>query len=1299
MCCSLTGPWPIVLVLVLVWIHRGHTQPQTVACTVPDTSIHTICAKVSNPVLVNNVHDCFDGSGTKTDCLCPETSCIADAELAPYSSHDITSNAFYPVCFAFNGVGWFGRGADFHNDYGWFCHLQARPGACSNHGDVATGTTLTLPEIVPRCTCDCGYQAGTLFGQPAQCFSTGGQTSSCRNPATNALVNFAVYANGVCADGANNQVSCFCPADTCTLVNAGGNFIPLCLVVNGVAYTGQGFYTLIANNHAWVYCGSTFRSLACNGHGDVVEGPAFVTPVAYTDVTHHICACDCGYIDVADSHGNIARCSQQPITSGPYTCQNPATNALVIFVPTSNPAPLGGGICTTPDGLTQIMCFCPADTCQVTSTSVVCKVVNGVGYVGSRFDTTIPSNNAYMFCSRPYRTVVCNGHGDVPPGYTPQVNDDVRVDGFGQPKALGPCKCDDNWWDNGSGTSATRCTFQSACPKPAAPTFTDNLGPHRPDPRNGHPCGNFGTCNSNSKCTCQTGWGGLACDQNLLCLTNNSTKECSGAGTCLGLFQPIDYLVAGVWGVFTGWHNLNYTVTGGTATNAHNIGSDLSLRAQAALYLINADATPLNSVLANRNVTAAANACIKGQAIAGLIEDCYKAVLKLQFTGLAGATFRTFLNSRGYTKNPSQFVRDAFFSYYPRFGLIDPTFIAPLAAGLNSTNPNTQVDTLAVFLAYSVFVDRSSPSLAATYPTFPAWTCNCGSSPILTGTSASGPACSFYCPATNLFGTGCNGGFGTLSQPQGQCLATGVCSCDAAFTGSACQIGLLNKCLDPVGTGQVCSSSGPTNQGTCKEYFTPNGLGVTLVAANCSCAPTWQGKYCQNSVCSDTPIPCGFHGTCNPNRLCTCDLSTLQASTTQSSLPILWSGANCTDNAVSKCGLFTATPNGFGSGVWSQCNNDGACRLNGTRGYACFCTGSNFGSRCQFSPCSPSCNATTQTCNAHTTTCSCRAMWGPSPGCLQNQCVHGKPSPDGSSCVCDKFYTTDGSGHCIAPRCPLVANTPNTGIRACNATAGDPMCFGDPSSTTGCCYDQCGTACSIVGGQPVCACSPPQEFNQVSGICFPVCHGGSASLVGGSVLCTCTNVQYATAYQFIDGFCNVFTCANGGSAHVGGCQCLTAWGGPLCTVNACRNGGSPVGGTCACVGGFTGSVCQTVPVVQSSTGSHSSSSSTGHTTTSSSSSSTATHVSSSTASHSGSSSSSSSTATQQSSSSSTGTAVSNQTSSSSSSLSFTNKIIAITIPTVVVGALIITGIAIAIHACVAGTKTADAAVSRALISI
>lgn len=1206
-----------------------------VSCTNPGTGTATECCVVSNIKANGPGGDRYlcpsrdytqppDSSGSPIDCFCPLDTCVPDFEQDPYQHSGYLAN--FPQCQTINGVGYYYRAINIqsNNEY-FYCanpirqvYGQTTFFGLTSHGDLATGFNGGLPFYpfqiignIAAITCDCGW----ISVDANHICTARTSTTSCKNPLTSAFVNFQVvstqYAsNGQCLDNNGVGVPCYCPADTCNVFSQSGNSYPECRVINGVGTIGFGYNTQLANNHAYMFCTSYYRTAICNGNGDIATGTQFILP---STASNPVCTCDCGFFDSTQS-GVTRRCAASGFILTP-TCINPATGRSATFQGSTNPQ-TGASSCSNPQTGAQVKCWCPSDTCTVSfSTNLA---VCSYGWTGYGWNTTTANAHEYLQCCESYRSVICNNHGVQPTSFT--ANSPL----LSTSNPPGPCTCDTQWWDTTYPSGQViRCNFQSNC------SISTRMGFQR------IPCSGHGTCQRNSSCICQSGWGGPACDQNLLCPSASPNLECSGFGTCLPYLTPFDVMTYGVWSSLFNLH-INPLIPNNFTTS--NAPAFQVCQAGLNLLFMATQQTLQNTIAVNCSnaITAMSSACVAGQIIGGPMA-CFRSMLAYLFTGTLGLSWRDFLSSSGYKSNLPLYVQNAFAAYYPLLVPIDSSWILPVAKLLNSTNTQTQAEGLARLLIYTNYANFLNPNLgyASPYPSFPQYVCRCNAGTQPSQLSPSGNDCSRFCPYNpEYFGFACGGV--SMSVTAGQCnTATSQCVCNPAYETvvdsdnpiNACNFDMVGFCIPETG-GPVCSTPQfqAEAQGQCSASLIAGTYGPTPVG-ECVCASNWKGDFCSISTCTNTTVECGNNGACNgANSHCSCNAIVNGVNQKITNPPPLWVGANCSHNAITACGHFIPIAGGQGTGTWTQCNNVGVCQQNTTahgKPYNCYCVGDNFGAQCQFTGCNPACNSSNSICNLATGTCSCQTMWA-GPMCNQNLCMNGHPNSNGTTCVCNQYWTVTTSGanagKCATAQCPFVANTVYSGVRACNYTTGDKNCVGSSSGTIGCCFDNCGSECSVSGGVPTCTCLPPAFFNEASGICFPVCNGGTAHLIGGTVTCSCAQVtQYIdTSVQYVDGFCKVFTCANGGTAHSGGCTCPATWTGSTCTTNACQHGGTPgPNAMCVCANGYGGNVCQTQvnpPVTSSSsTGSpfqssssstastHSSSSSTGSTHSSSSS--------------------------------------------------------------------------------------------------
>uniref|UniRef100_A0A8C2PQW4 Stabilin 2 n=1 Tax=Cyprinus carpio TaxID=7962 RepID=A0A8C2PQW4_CYPCA len=108
----------------------------------------------------------------------------------------------------------------------------------------------------------------------------------------------------------------------------------------------------------------------------------------------------------------------------------------------------------------------------------------------------------------------------------------------------------------------------------------------------------------------------------------------------------------------------------------------------------------------------------------------------------------------------------------------------------------------------------------------------------------------------------CPGGPGSPCSNNGKCdedhLGNGTCTCDAGFTGVACEL-----CVDGH-FGPDCKACNCTEHGSCDEG--PKGTG------SCFCEQGWTGPRCENKL-ADGPVcnpACHEKGVCMKNNNCVC---------------------------------------------------------------------------------------------------------------------------------------------------------------------------------------------------------------------------------------------------------------------------------------------------------------------------------------------------------------------------------------------------------------------------------------------
>jgi len=457
----------------------------------------------------------------------------------------------------------------------------------------------------------------------------------------------------------------------------------------------------------------------------------------------------------------------------------------------------------------------------------------------------------------------------------------------------------------------------------------------------------------------------------------------------------------------------------------------------------------------------------------------------------------------------------------------------------------------------------------------------------------------------------CPGGAATPCNDNGTCDdgedGTGLCSCDAGFTGAACdacepgRFGAL--CVPcPGGAADPCGGNGTCDDGidgtgacACADgyaggscnacasgYYGPDcdacpDCGVNGTCAEgiggdgtCVCAPGFTGAACDACTVDRAgpdcdPCPGGVGNACNSNGTCDDGIGGTGACACDAA----WAGADCSDCASGYYGpSCTPCPGGAADpcGGFGTCNDgragDGTCACDpGRAGLACAdCASGYYGPSCNpCPPCGP--NGTCDDGIAGGGVCACDVGWA---GAACDSCAPGFFGPDclpcrdcGATGTCRDGLGGDGSCACDPGFTGVDCDTclPNYYGASCTAC---PNC-----GANGTCDDGIGGGgtCSCDAGWTGALCNTCQPgFYGPSCSACPACgaNGTCRDGLGGNGTCAC-DVGWAGA------LCN--TCAPG----YYGPSCTAC---PSCGANGACNDGLGGNGACVCDPGFHGAACQ-----------------------------------------------------------------------------------------------------------------------------
>ncbi|XP_033643609.1 protein crumbs-like isoform X1 [Asterias rubens] len=442
-----------------------------------------------------------------------------------------------------------------------------------------------------------------------------------------------------------------------------------------------------------------------------------------------------------------------------------------------------------------------------------------------------------------------------------------------------------------------------------------------------------------------------------------------------------------------------------------------------------------------------------------------------------------------------------------------------------------------------------------------------------------------------------------------------MCQCPKGFDGSDCG-NEINYCLSSECTnGATCDNDGDNEGFTC---YCPDGYSGNFCQINdndcngvtcqnggacqdgvdeftCNCASGYEGQFCETNINECDPDPCYFGATCEDligeyNCVCTDN----------------YGGRNCS-NDIDECQNGTAP----------ICLNGGTCN-NTQGGYTCTCPPDTYGSRCQFTPCSPSPCEDHANCSTHPPesfvchcpfgyeglTCSvanCSGVTCDNGGTCQlgdgggswicsctefvtgPKCQYRGPCATGQACenggTCQQTYLNDGSFsfQCLCP----------TGFNGTNCELEINWCDSNP------CQNE-GSNCTSTRETFVCVCGPGWEgtFCEVK---LPDCASGACQNNA-----TCKDLDYgyectcAPGYSGDDCETNINECLSNPCLNNGSCTDAVnsflcdcngiGYDGPTCSMDInecdatpCLNNGTcnnqPGSYKCECQAGYVGNTC------------------------------------------------------------------------------------------------------------------------------
>ncbi|XP_025082455.1 multiple epidermal growth factor-like domains protein 6 isoform X4 [Pomacea canaliculata] len=481
-----------------------------------------------------------------------------------------------------------------------------------------------------------------------------------------------------------------------------------------------------------------------------------------------------------------------------------------------------------------------------------------------------------------------------------------------------------------------------------------------------------------------------------------------------------------------------------------------------------------------------------------------------------------------------------------------------------------------------------------------------------------------------------NNYYGTNCSSQCQCdvtntmscdHVTGNCTCEEGWTGASCELD-VDECLANVsicnGPHEVCNNTlgghdclcvdgyqkngtntctactGNTFGANCSEHCecnVTNTVSCDHVTGSCNCSKGWVSATCNiKDLCSNLTLNCtgdkercnntengpecvcedGYHynasGVCvecssgtyggNCSSTCTCVTNnTVNCSKVDGACTCRsgWTGGNCSDD-INECTAHSSSP----------CVANSTC-YNTNGSYLCVCDtgyqthadgnctecvnntyGTNCSSQCQ-------CNVTnTVSCHHVTANCTCKQGWSGS-----------KCNDDLDECSSNTHNCTSSHQMCINSAggftCVCADGYHYNASMVCDACG--PTAFGRNCSLTCPCVTNNTVSCNNVNGS--CTCNSgwngtkcEQDINECAQSPPPSCVANSTCVnTNGSYLCVC-NTGYQT---LLDGNCTECTNDTYGSNCSTQCQCNVT------NTVSCHH----VTGNCTCKQGWTGPTCDT----------------------------------------------------------------------------------------------------------------------------
>lgn len=709
-----------------------------------------------------------------------------------------------------------------------------------------------------------------------------------------------------------------------------------------------------------------------------------------------------------------------------------------------------------------------------------------------------------------------------------------------------------------------------------------------PVDRDGYVCGNRGTCssgvNGDGTCTCNAGYGGLAC--NITC-PGGAASPCGGKGVCVqNVTAPYCRCFSNATAGFYG---------GTTCSSCQNLYVGPSCSLQCPSYYLNVGIACMGLGTCLPVASAAVCSCPTGYCGASCEysgTDCgvcpaglYGASCTGQCPGYPSSVCSGHGTCLNGTRGSGACICQGGYSG------VSCSLYCPGSNATTQCSGHGQCDSTTGTCACDSYWTTSNCSTSCPGLGTTAGVCsgngrcdvNTGSCVCITGYT--GAMCQ----------TVCNGGVSSPCSFHGQCLLNGTCACSSNatagyFTGDSCALCQTNwfgpscnqQCV--LVNGRQCNGKGTcTATVDCKCY---NDVILGFWAEpNCSnCKPNYYGSTCSLACPGGACNACSGNGNCfdglTGNGTCACFGNTTNG---------YWTGAKCSDcqstyygtNCSLRCPVSSGGIECTGHGVCSSgIRGSGLCTCNASSttgfwgGASCnTCKSGYYGANC--TQVCPGINTTSKSCSGFgscsdgfngTGVCTCNSGYGTfdcSVGCPVSNfqpcgghglCLDGASRSGTCQCFSSSNYgfwqnsgcTTCQAGYygisCILA-CPRGYNLTCSGNGICSeGTTGSGKC----SCNAGFSGANCARACD---GGSISPCSGHGTCSQDTGKC--ACFNSSVFGYWGGRNCSTCDVLY-----------------NSGDCTV---QC------PISSVDLtrpCSGRGTCFEGLCACPTGYCGDACE-----------------------------------------------------------------------------------------------------------------------------